>query len=149
MKCKLFPACCNKDFWHRKPINNTAARLSPAILSSKFPSTQGVGSMGGRRRKGPRIIDRIKRCITTIVSIQLTVSFQNRKLAYIYYTFVHISFRHSFNIFILITRRLFESWHEGAPLVCLLAFLPAPGEAENLSMVRITMTLWTRYPKLQ
>jgi len=94
-------ARCDNDFRQRKPINNTAACLSPAILSSEFPSIQGVGSVGGRTSQDPWIVDRMKRRITTMLLIISTLSFLYTTLYFIYSTSIHISFSNSFNFWYL------------------------------------------------
>jgi len=79
------------------------------------------------------------------VLIISTLSFLYTMLQFMYYTFIDISFSHSFYFYFFITCRLFESWQEGATLLLLLLFLPPPGEAENLSTMRISMTISAQY----
>ena len=136
---------CNNHFPLRNANSNPAACFVPAILSTKVPFIQGVGRVGGGRNADPRIIDRLKRFIMTMRSIISTLSFFYTTLQFIYYTFIHISFGDLFNIFLLITHHLFESWHECPVLLLLLHFLPAHGEADNLSMMMISMTISTQY----
>jgi hypothetical protein len=75
MKWERFLARCDYNFPQRKPINNSAACLSPAILRSEFLSIQGVGSVGGTTIQDPWIVDRIKRRIITMLLIIWTLSF--------------------------------------------------------------------------
>jgi len=145
VKRERFLAHCNNDFCQRKPNNNPVAHLSPANLCSKFPSIQGVGSMGGGTSEYPRIVDRIKRRITTMLLIMSTLSFLYTMLWFIYYTFIHISFGHSCNCFIHITCRLFKSWLGGPTLLHLLRFFPAPGVMDYLSTTRISEMILARY----
>ena len=67
---------------------------------------------------------------------------------FIFYTVIYISFNHYVDFFVLTTRRLFESWHEGPALLLLLLFIPAHGEADNVATMWIPMTIaaqyWTR-----
>jgi len=64
---------------------------------------------------------------------------------------IHLLYSHShflcqcFNFFVLITRCLFKSWPEGAALLLLLRFLPAPGEADDISRTKISMIISARY----
>jgi len=67
-------AHCVNEFLERKPINNPAACFSPAIPSSEFSSIKGVGSVGGGTSQDPRIVDRIKRHTTMMLSIISTLS---------------------------------------------------------------------------
>jgi len=122
--------------------------LSPPILSSEFPSIKGVRNGGGGTSQDPGIIDRIKRPITTMLSIISMLSSLYTTLYFIYFTFIHISFSHSFDFFVLITRCLFKSSQEAAALLLLLLFLPAPGEADDLSTTRISMTISAHYPTI-
>jgi hypothetical protein len=75
VKRERFLARCDNDFRQKKPINNPAASLSPAIFSSEFPSIQGVGSAGDGTSQDPKIVDRIKRRIPTMLLIISTPSF--------------------------------------------------------------------------
>jgi len=129
----------------KDPINNPAAGLSPATLTSEFPSIQEVGSVGGRTSQDSRSIDRMKRCITTMLLIIWILSSLHSMLYFIYTTFILVCFSHFCNFFVLITRRHFNSWHEGAAFLLLLLFLPASGAADNLSMTRISMTISAWY----
>jgi len=65
-----------------------------------------------------------------------------------YSIFIHISIGHLFNCFVLITCRLFISWEEGAALLLLLLLPPAPGEADNLSMTRMSITISARHLRI-
>ena len=51
-------------------------------------------------------------------------------------------------MFVHITRYLFKLWHEGDAPFPLLLSLPAPGETDDLSMTRISMTISARYPTI-
>jgi len=149
VNCKHSLPRCDNDFRQRKPINNPAACLSPAILSSEFSSIQGVGSMGGRRWLDPRIVDRINRQIATMISIISMLSFLYTTLEFIHYAFIDISSSHSVNSFVLFTCHLFESSHDSAALLLLLHLLPAPGAANDLSTTRIWRTISARYPRIR
>jgi len=97
LKRERFLARCDNHFRQRKPINNLAACLSPAILSSEFPSILGVGNVGGGTSQDPWIVNTMKRRITTMLLIISTLSLLYRMLLFICSTFIHISFSHSFN----------------------------------------------------
>jgi len=47
-------------FHQKKPINIPIACLSPVILSSEFPSIQGVGRVGGGTSQDHEMVNRIK-----------------------------------------------------------------------------------------
>jgi len=66
-----------------KPNSGPEAWLSPAILSSKFPSIQEVGSVSSINFQDPKIIDRIQRPITTKRLIISTLSFLHTTLPFI------------------------------------------------------------------
>jgi len=106
VKRECVSARCDNDFCQRKAINNPAACLSRAIQSSEFPSIQGVGSVCGGTSQHPGIVDRIMRCITTMLSIISTLSFLYTTLQYTYFRFILISVSHSSNCFIRIARCL-------------------------------------------
>jgi len=148
VKCERFLAHCDNNFHQRKAINNPAACFSPASPSSEFPSIRWVGSVGGGTSQDPWIVDRTKRHITTMLLILSMLSFLYTTLQFIYSTFIHISFMHSVYFFIVITGRLSKSWQQGATLPLLLLFIPAPGEAENPSTTRISLTISARYPSI-
>jgi len=80
-----------------------------------------------------------------MLSIISTCSFLYTTLQFIYSTFMQISISHSINFFVPITRHLFKSWQESTALVLLLPFLPAPGEADDLSTTRISMMILVWY----
>ena len=141
MQRERVPARCDDDLRQRKPINNPVACFTAAILSSEFPSIQRGGSVGDGASQDPGFVNRINRCITSMLSIISTLSFLCTTLQFVYSTFIHVSFSHSFNFFVLITCRLFKSWQEGAAHLLLLLFLPALAEAEDLSTTRISMTI--------
>jgi len=148
-KRECFVAHCDNDFRCRKLISNPGACMSPAIRCCEFPSIQGVGSVGGRTSQDPGIVNRMKRRITTMLWLISTLSFPYTTLYFIYSTFIHISCSHSFNYFVLITCCVFISWQECATLLLLLLlFLPAPGEADNLSTMRISKTISAWYPTI-
>jgi len=80
-----------------------------------------------------------------MLSIIPTLSLVCTMLQFIYSTFIHISFSHWCNFFLVITCLLFKSWHKGsAMLLLLLFFLPAPGEADELSTMRNSMMIPAR-----
>jgi len=106
---------------------------------------QGVGGVGGGRSQECKIVDRIWRRILTMLFIISSLSFRYTTLECIYYTFICISFSHSINIFILITHHLFESPHECAALLLLQLQLPAWREWDDLSTMRISMTIPAQY----
>jgi len=112
----------------------------------KFPSIHQIGSVCSGRSQDPWIVDRIKWCITLMHLIISTLSFLYTTLYLIYYTFSHISCSHSFNFIVLITCHLFKSWQECA--AHLLLFVPAPGETDDLSTMRIQMTISSWYPTI-
>ena len=97
MKREHFLALRDNEFRQRKPINNPVTCLSPAILCSKFLSIQGVGSVGDGTSQDPWIINMIKRHITTMLLLISMLSLLYTTLWFIYPTFIHISFSHSFN----------------------------------------------------
>jgi hypothetical protein len=96
VKRARFLACCDNHFPQRKPINDPAACLSPAMLSSEFLSIQGVGSVGGGTGQDPSIVNRMKRRITTMLLLVSTLSFLYTTLKFVFNTFIHISLSHSF-----------------------------------------------------
>jgi len=75
-----------------------------------------------------------------------TLSFLYTTLQIISYTFIDISFSHSLNFFVLITRPLFKSWHKSVSLLILLLSFPAPGKADDQSTTRISITISAWYP---
>ena len=109
------------------------------------PTIQGVESVAGGKSHDPWIIDMIQRGITTLLSIISTFSSLHTTLCFIYYTLIHISCSDFINSFVLITHRLFKSWQEGATLLLLLLFHSAPGEADNLSIMKFLMTISAPY----
>jgi len=135
----------HKDICQWKPINNPAAWVSATILSSKFPSIQGVGSVGGGTSHYPRIVDRIKRNIPMMLLVVSMLSISYTTLYFIYYTFIQISFSDSLNSIVLITCHHFKFWQAGSALLLHLLFLPAPGEEDDLSKTRIPMTISAGY----
>jgi len=147
LKWEPILARCDDDLCERKEINNPAAWLSPAILSSQFPSIQGIWSVGGDRSNAARIVDRINRCITTMLSIISTLSLHYTTIQSIYYTLIYIACSQPLNSFVLISLRLFKSWHEGSALLLIL-FHPAPPRGDDLSMTRITHRFSAWYPTL-
>jgi len=117
----------------------------PISVPSSRPSKQLEVWVAGQA-KYPRIANRIKRPITTMLLITSTVSVLYTMLQFIYYTFFHSSFSHSCKSFVLTTCHLFKSWHEGAALPLLLHFLAAPGEGDDLLTTRIWMMISVQYP---
>jgi len=117
-----------------------------------FPiQTQTAGGLPGPiaiTRQDSWIIDRIEWHIRTMLLIISTLSFLYTTLPFIYSAFIHISFSHSFNFVVLITRCLFKSWQNGATFLLLLLFLWAPGEAHNLSTLRISIAISARSPAI-
>ena len=83
-----------------------------------------------------------------MLSIISTLSSLYTTLQFIYSTFMQVSFSHSINFFVLINCRLFKSRQVGAAHLLPLLFLPAPGEADDQSTMRITMTISVRYPTI-
>jgi len=105
--------------------------------------------MGGGKSQYPRVVDRIKRRISSMLLIILTLPFLYAILQFMYYIFIHIFVSHCFNYFVCITCRLLKSWHQSAALLLmLLPLLPAPGEPLNLSMTRIWMMILAWYPAM-
>lgn len=148
MKLECCLACNDNDIRHRKWINNPAACLSSAILSSQVPSIQSVGIVGGGTSQDAGIVDRIKRLIMTMLSIITMLSSLCTTLYVIYSTFIHICFGHLFNFFVLITGHLFQSCQECATHLLLLLSLPTRREADNHSTMRISMTISGWYPTI-
>ena len=122
------------------------ACLWPAILSCEFLSIQGVASVGGGTSQDPWIVDKINRCITTMLLIISKLSFIYTMLCYIYSALIHFAFSHIYNYFVLITCRLFKSWQEAAALLHHLLLIPTPREADDLFMTRISTTVLVWYP---
>jgi len=141
MKCEGFLAYYNHYFGQKKSINNPEACVSLPILISEFPSIQGGRNFGSRRSQDPTIIDRIRRRISTMLLVIPPLSFLYTMLGLIDYTSTYISFGHSVNVSVVITRRLFESSHECAAIVLLLLLLRASGEGHNLYTTRISTTI--------
>jgi hypothetical protein len=66
---------CDNDFRQTKPIDNLPTCLSPANIRFELLSVQGVGSVSGRSSQDSRIVGRIKRCITKMVSFIVMLLF--------------------------------------------------------------------------
>ena len=114
MQCEPSLACCDIKYLHREPINNPAACLSPAILTSKIPCIQGDGSVGGGTNQDPWIVDRIKRRITMMLLIISMLSLLYTRLQFIYSTLIHISFTHFFN-FLYLSHTVFLNHYKEEP----------------------------------
>jgi len=106
MKHKYLSAHCDYEVGQRKPLNNPAACLFPAIRRSSFQSIQDVRSVGGRTNQDPWIAYSMKRRITMMLLIIWTVSFLYTVLYFLCSTFIPISSSLSFNFIVLITHRL-------------------------------------------
>jgi len=76
-----------------------------------------------------------------------TLSFLYIILKFIYSTFIYTFFSYSFTISVLITCCLCISWQQGAVLLHLL-FHQGPREAEDLTKMRISMTITAWYPTI-
>jgi hypothetical protein len=74
-----------------------------------------------------------------------TLFFLRSTLLFIYATFIYVSFSHCFIFFVLITHHLLKSWEADAALLLLLLYLPAPGDTNHLSTIRISTTTTTQY----
>jgi hypothetical protein len=59
----------------------------------------------------------------------------------LYTTFIHMSISQCLKFFILITHCLFKTWQEGAALQLHFLFFAAPGEADNLLTMGISMMI--------
>jgi hypothetical protein len=136
---------CSQEFYQLLQINNSEACFSPTSPSSKLSSIQVVGSMGGRPRHQPRVVDSIEGLMLTLLLIISSLSFLFTTLQFVYHTFIHISFRHSINCFIHITSHLFKSWHACAALLLHHLLSPAPRGGDNLSTPTLSMTLSPQY----
>jgi len=128
--------------------NQCCGMLVTCYCTSEFLSIQRVGSVVGRIGWKPRIINRIVRHNTMMAFIILTLSFHYTMLQFMWYTFIHISFHHSFYCFILISHHPFKPWHDGATVLLFLHFLQVPEEEDDLSRMTEWMTIWAWYSKI-
>lgn len=143
-----FWAHCDNNLRQRKPINNPAVCRSHTIQSSDFPSIQAVWIVCGGTCHDPSIVDWITRHITVILLVISTLSFLHSMLQFIYSTLIHISFSHSCNFFIVITRHLFKSLQDAAALLLLLHILAAAWSAHYLFTTTISMVISALYPTI-
>ena len=81
-----------------------------------------------------------RQCLSSYQSF----SFLYTIFSFSYYTLIYISFSLSFNLFVLITHRLFKSSHNGTTLLHLLRRI-APAEEDNLSATGISMPMSAWY----
>ena len=145
MQCGRYLAHCDNDFHQWKPSNIPVGWFTPGILSSEFVVIQEVDSVVGGTSCDSWTFERIRRHNTTMLLIISTPSFLDTMFWLIYYTFIHISFRHSLNLCILITGSLFKSWQRGGTHLVLLLFRPAPEESHCLSTTGISMNISSWY----
>jgi len=94
------------DFDHMNWVHNAAECSWAEIINFKFLSIEWIWRVCGGTSHNLRNVNRIKRRIATMYSIISTFPFLYTTLQFIYYTFMHNCFSHSFNSFIDITCQL-------------------------------------------